>query len=139
MTITAILFSLFPLVLFYNSIKDFLHSFRLKKHGILTEGEVENLTIETDSEGDKSYRLIVKFKTIEGNLFQNVVSKTDTYYHEGLKIHVLYDPENPLDFLVNDPKASSEMEGAVIGFLFGILLAILIYFSVEHPEFVNND
>jgi hypothetical protein len=138
MMVGIIVSSIAILGLIYKSIKQFQRYFYFRKNGILTEGEVENVTIETDSDGDKRYLIIVKFKTIEGKSFKNVVKKADDYYHEGLKVHVLYDQENPIDFLVNDPKADKEMEGAIFALLFVIIFSIIVYFMVEHPE-SNND
>jgi hypothetical protein len=137
--VVKVILSISALALFYGSIKDLKRGFYFKKNGILTEGEVENVTVETDSEGSKTYLLIVKFMTNEGVLFKKVVKKAEDYYHEGIKVHVLYDPENPLDFLVNDPEASSEMEGAFLAIFFGILFSIIAFYIIEHPELANND
>jgi hypothetical protein len=105
----------------------------------LTEGEVENVTIETNSDDNKTYLVIVKFEPNEGNVFKQVVKKSDNYYREGLKVHVLYDPDNPIDFLVNDPEASSEINGGYTSLIFGIIFSIIVFFMIERPESFDND
>jgi hypothetical protein len=128
--VVLIFFLIIIFWLIFKSIKQFRQAYYFRKNGVLAEGEIEHITVETDSDDNETYRLIVKFSTFDGLLIKKVVIKTEDAYKVGLKVSVLYDKNAPINFLVNDPEADENIDAGIglllmaIGFLISLLFVL---------------
>ena len=142
--VDSIFFSLFAFVglfLIWDAVKKIRAVNRLRKKGILTTGFIEKIEeFEDESDGETTitaYRLNIAFKNAEGVSKQLEIVQHDRYYNNiGLPVNVLYDPQNPDNFLINDPKAGKELGLPIFFLVFGI--AMIAFCCYENRQFLQE-
>ena len=104
----------------------FIRGRKLSANGIKTEGVVIDLRINSDGRFP-----VVKFNTLSGDEIIRESNYSAGDEHIGGKVKIIYDPDNPESFTIND------MGGEVIGpvvillgafMIFGAFIVILLHF-----------
>jgi Protein of unknown function (DUF3592) len=113
----------FAVFIIREGILQIKEGYHYRRNGILTEGIVESVQSYEDDDSI-SYKLMVKFNTNEGLKIEGECSKSESYYHSGIRVHILYDSEDPHKFKVNDPKGSNSIDTGIIVIIFGCVFGI---------------
>jgi Protein of unknown function (DUF3592) len=114
----------FAVFIIREGILQIKEGYRYIRNGILTEGIVESVESYEDDDSI-SYKLMVKFNTNKGLKIEGECSKSESYYHSGIRVHILYDSEDPHKFKVNDPKGSNSIDTGIIVIILGCIFGIV--------------
>ena len=100
-----ILFIAVPLILFFTGLYFTYNYASLKMGGVLTRGYVTGYETKYDSDGVESYNLVVRYRDNSGRVYKQTDHISGTVgikkkVHED--IGVLYDPDAPEKFIIDD-------------------------------------
>ena len=78
------------------------------------EGVIQSITTHRDSDGDVSHMVMVQYQTEDGDSYTENLHYYQSGYHEGLKVNICYDPENPSKVTSGD--RGPELLTGIMGF-----------------------
>lgn len=92
--------------------------------GIKAEGEVSELVFGGATKNSSVYYPVIRFLTLEKEWVTQKydIGGSSNAYHLGDKVKVIYDPENPLNFTIDDTRAK------VVGPLFAVIGIVILSF-----------
>jgi len=99
---------------------------RLLGIGIKVDGVVFELVKGSSTKNSTFYYPVIRFLTMEKEWVTQKydIGGSSNVYHEGDKLKVIYDPENPLNFTVDDTRAK------IAGPLFKVIGIVILSFEL---------
>ena len=71
-----------------------------QKNWVRTEAVIQSIDVRKSSDDSKEYTVIVRYRTEDGDSFQENLNYHSASYREGMKIPVCYDPDEPSEVVV---------------------------------------
>lgn len=99
---------------------------QLKYMGLQAQGQIVDIERRTDSEGGTSKHAIVRFDTQDGKQYrtEDKANMTIVKFRTGDDVSVLYHPENPYRFVIDDWKHNLMMPAIIFGVGFFVLIVM---------------
>jgi len=99
---------------------------KLLTNGLKAEGEVVELVFGGSTKNSTVYYPVIRFLTTEKEPITQKydIGGTSNTYHQGDKLNVIYDPQNPLNFIVDDKRSK------LAGPLFTVIGIVILSFEL---------